>query len=97
MSKRHSPLDYRQHGRKPVEFPAARFSTFSIRWALVEEETNFVPRPVGTPFPNPLPPPSMIFWDWWLINVAFAASMDWGLITSPFVATNLDFGFLPAV
>jgi len=98
---RPSPLKFRQHARTPVEFPAARFSTFSIRWALViEEGTVAVQQPgiLPTPAPSPIPPvPEPNNWDWGYIALMYTASMDWGLITTDPTPPNLDFGFLPDV
>lgn len=85
---RKSPLAYRNTGRTPAEFPAARFSSTGIRWTLVTDEINIHNAPIVI---KPVIPPIVQMNDWGYITNLYTASMDFGSIATP-ASTDLDFG-----
>jgi hypothetical protein len=96
MLKNKNPLAFRNHPRTPVEFPSARFSTFSIRWI----ESQFVEPEAQATAPGnqlPVPAPSVTNWDFRYVYEMFTASMDWGSVNNLAVAPVLDFGSITTV
>lgn len=90
-----SPAAYKTEKRLPVEFPSARFSTFSIPWVGLHKQTE--PPPANTGIIPPMTLPTLIEWDFGLVTSEVGASMNWGSILNTPVPPALDFGSIETI